>query len=89
MADADPGWEASDIFAVIRRLVDDSAAMSGREKIMAHALIDAHGSQHVANTQFFHDQLAIHGQRIGLHPGSPELKAALREQQAARETPPG
>jgi len=85
MADADPGWEASDIFGVIRRLVDDSA-MSMREKIMAHALIDAHGSQHVANTQFFHDQLAIHGQRIGLHPGSPELKAALREQRAA---PPG
>ena len=72
----DNSWEASDIFDVIRRLINDSS-MNEREKTMAHALVDAHGSQYVANTELFDRKLAIHGQMIGLPPGSPAEKRAL------------
>ena len=72
-------WQASDIFDVIRRLIDDSA-MNDREKTMAYALIEAHGSQHVANPEFFHKSLAVHGGLLGLPPGSPQLSKALAEQ---------
>jgi len=71
-----PGWEAGDIFAVVARLVDDSG-WTDREKIMAHALIDAHGSQYVTNTDLFHKKLGIHGQLLGLPPASPQERAAL------------
>ena len=72
-------WQASDIFDVLRRIVSETA-WTDAEKIMAEALIDAHGSQHVANTQLFHDKLAVHGGLLGLPVGSPQESAALAEQ---------
>lgn len=78
---AEGNWQAADIFDVIRRLVDDSI-MTDAEKTMAHALVDAHGSQYVRNTELFHAQLGIHGQILGVPPGSPQWKAAVGEQLA-------
>lgn len=72
-------WQAADIFDVIRRLISETA-WTDREKTMAEALVDAHGSQHVANTELFHKQLAVHGGLLGLPPGSPQLSKALAEQ---------
>ena len=72
-------WQASDIFDVIRRLVDESSWAEG-EKTIALALVDAHGSQHVANTEFFHKSLALHGGLLGFPSGSPQLSKALAEQ---------
>lgn len=78
MADGPDGsWEASDIFDVIRRLLDDHPTLTDREKTMAHALIDAHASQYVANTALFDRKLAVHGGLLGLPPGSPQESAAL------------
>jgi len=73
------GWEASDIFDVIKRLVEDHPGLTGYEKIMAHALVDAHGSQYAANMTRFHALLGEHGQRLGLPPGSPQEKQALKD----------
>ena len=73
---AEGNWQAADIFDVIRRLVDDSA-MSDAEKTMAHALIEAHGSQYAANMDWFHGKLAIHGGLLGMPPGSPAEKQAM------------
>lgn len=79
-------WQANDIFDVIRRLVNETG-WTGREKDMANALVDAHGSQHVANTELFHDQLAIHGGLLGLPSGSPQLSKALADHRyPAQET---
>jgi hypothetical protein len=74
-------WQASDIFDVIRHLVDESPVMTDFQKTLSHALIDAHGSQYVANTDRFHHLLGVHGQLIGLPPGSPQEKSALADQQ--------
>ena len=73
-----PSWQAADIFDVIRRLVDE-AGWTEYEKTMSHALIEAHGSQYVANTMLFHSKLGVHGQLLGLPPSSPQERAALRE----------
>ena len=77
---AEGNWQAADLFDVIRRLLDDHPAMSEAEKVMAHALIDAHASQYVANTLLFHATRAIHGGLLGIPAGSPADKKALREQ---------
>lgn len=73
----------TDLFDVIKRLVDESK-WTPREKDMAHALIDAHGSQYVANTELFHDKLAMHGGLLGMPAGSPADSAALAEHRYGR-----
>jgi len=79
MADKGNGWEAADIFDVIKRLVADHPGLTDRERTMAEALIDAHGSQYAANSRYFHASLDAHGQALDLPTGSPRHKAALRE----------
>ena len=77
MTDAGNGWEAADIFDVIKRLVEDHPSLNDGEKTMAHALVDAHGSQYAANTERFVRLLGVHGQLLGLPPGSPQERDAL------------
>lgn len=68
----------TDLFDVIKRLVDESN-WTAREKDMAHALIDAHGSQYVANTERFDRKLSVHGGLLGLPAGSPQESRAMGE----------